>query len=172
MGRIGAGRLAGLFDEHAGALVLFARSRCARPEDVVQDAFLALARQPREPEPVVPWLYRVVRNGALMAGRAEARRRRREAVAAAPERTGAGAFEAADDRIDAARAARVLDELDPDDREVVVARIWGGLGFEAIARLQGCSTSSAHRRYRAALARIQERLGTPCCPTTPTSETA
>lgn len=167
MGRIGPERLARLFDDHAAALVLYARSRCDRPEDVVQEAFLALARQSGEPEPVVPWLYRVVRNGALMASRGERRRKRREAAVAARE----DGFDAADDRIDAAHAARLLGELEPESREVVVARLWGGLTFEEVARVQGCSVSSAHRRYQAALARLQERMDGPCCPTTSARET-
>lgn len=56
-----------LFDEHAGALVLFARQWCDTPDDIVQDAFMALARQTVVPDRLVPWLYRVVRNGAIAA---------------------------------------------------------------------------------------------------------
>jgi RNA polymerase sigma-70 factor (ECF subfamily) len=45
---------------------------------------------------------------------------------------------------------------------VVVARTWGGLGFEQIAELVGCSTSTAHRRYVAGLAALRERLEDAC----------
>ena len=46
-----------------------------------------------------------------------------------------------------------------------MARLWGGLTLEEVARLQGCSTTTAHRRYRAGLARLQERLACPTeCP--------
>src|SRR5262249_57670677 len=75
MGRIGPEILGRLFDEHAAALVLFARPWCDAPEDVVQDAFIALARQDPAPDRLVAWLYRVVRNGAIAAAR-RARRRR------------------------------------------------------------------------------------------------
>jgi hypothetical protein len=67
MGRIGPDDLGRLFDEHAGALVLFARQWCDAPEDVVQDAFVALARQEESPERALAWLFRVVRNGAHAA---------------------------------------------------------------------------------------------------------
>jgi len=38
-------------------------------EDPVQDAFVRLAQQSPAPEEVLPWLYCVGRNGALVAGR-------------------------------------------------------------------------------------------------------
>ena len=51
-----------------------ARQWCAEPEDVVQEAFLKLAGQSKEPDDVVAWLYRVVRNGALDAAKLARRR--------------------------------------------------------------------------------------------------
>src|SRR4051812_44420303 len=80
---MGPEQLGRLMDAHAAALVLYARQWCASPEDVVQEAFVKLTTQKPAPEPVLPWLYRVVRNGALSARRAEERRRRHEAQAAA-----------------------------------------------------------------------------------------
>ena len=53
MGRIGPDILGRLFDEHAAPLVLFARQWCDAPEDIVQDAFVALARQGEPPERAV-----------------------------------------------------------------------------------------------------------------------
>ena len=67
-----------LLDEHGAALELYARQWCATPEDVVQEAFLKLVTQTRMPRNIVPWLFRVVRNCALSAARAERRRRQRE----------------------------------------------------------------------------------------------
>jgi RNA polymerase sigma-70 factor (ECF subfamily) len=163
MATIGPERLGRLFDEHAPALVLYARQWSDAPEDVVQEAFVQLARRRDAPDAVVPWLFRVVRNGAIGAARGDRRRRRREARAS----SGEAWFDPADDRIDAGRAARLLADLDPDAREIIVARIWGGLTLEEAARLRGCSTSTAHRRYRAGLARLQEILGCPTrCPGT------
>jgi DNA-directed RNA polymerase specialized sigma24 family protein len=67
MRQIGPEVLGRLFDEHAAALALFARQWCDTAEDVVQDAFVALARQVPAPDRPVAWLYRVVRNGAIAA---------------------------------------------------------------------------------------------------------
>ena len=162
MSRIGPEILGRLFDEHAAALALYARQWCDAPEDIVQDAFVALARQDSEPDRPVAWLYRVVRNGAIASARQSRRRRRREQRAADREVVPDGSwFAATDDQIDAEHAARLLAGLDAETREVIVARLWGGLTFEEIARLQGCSLTTAHRRYQAGLARLHERLESP-----------
>jgi RNA polymerase sigma factor (sigma-70 family) len=159
MERIGPDILGRLFDEHAGALLLFARQWCDAPEDIVQDAFASLARQRSVPERVVPWLYTVVRNAAISASRQSRRRRRREERAAVIEgAAGEPWFAATDDRIDAELASKLLADLDSETREVIVGRLWGGLTFDEIARLQGCSLSTAHRRYQAGLTRLHARL--------------
>src|SRR5439155_1659947 len=84
---MGPEQLAELVDRHAAALVLYARQWCSSPDDVVQTAFLKLARQSVPPDNLVPWLYRVVRNGAIDAARA--RTRREPAVRRRPARPGA-----------------------------------------------------------------------------------
>jgi len=172
--RIGPETLGRLFDEHAGALALYARQWSDAPEDIVQDAFVALARQGTAPDRAVAWLYRVVRNGAIAAARQAGRRRRRERRAADREdatASGGPWFAATDDRIDAERAALLLDDLDGETREIIVARLWGGLTFEEVARLQGCSLTTAHRRYRAGLARLHARLESPWTSTTTNAKT-
>jgi len=143
-----------LYRQHAPALRLYARQWPGGGDDFVQEAFVRLAGQKTLPDQVLPWLYRVVRNLALAAGRSANRRRRREARASAPEAW----FSLADDRIDADEAARLLGGLALEWREVIVARVWGGLTFEEIAQLVGCSLPTAHRRYQAGLAELGERL--------------
>jgi RNA polymerase sigma-70 factor (ECF subfamily) len=158
---MGPEHLGRLVDQHAAALVLYARQWCAVPEDVVQEAFLKLVGQRAPPDNAVPWLYRVVRNAALGAVRTERRRQRHEAVAAAR----APAWFAADPDaagIDVEAATAALRALPLDEREVIVAHLWGGLTFEQIADVAGCSPSTAHRRYAAGLANLRERLQLPC----------
>lgn len=155
MSRIGPEALGQLYDEHAPGLLLYARQWSGTPEDVVQDAFLTLASQRVAPDQVLPWLYRVVRNGALAAARRDRRRQRRETRTA--DRP-APWFNTADDQIDACQAQALLAELEPEVRAVVVARIWGGLTFDAIAQAHGCSLTTAHRRYGAGLTRLHQRM--------------
>ena len=156
-----------LYRQHAAALLLYARQWGGAAEDLVQNAFVRLAQQAPPPERPLPWLYRVVRNEALAAFRSAARRRRRELVASAVEAW----FSAAEDRLDGDHATRLLAQLPLELREVIVARLWGGLTFEAIAQLTGCSLATAHRRYQAGLAGLKERLEGRWTRTTPTPMT-
>ena len=167
MPRITPDELGRLYREHARALCLYARQWPGGDEDLVQDAFVKLAQQLPAPEQVLPWLYRVVRNGALEAGRGAARRRRREARVSAAEAW----FSAAEDHLDGREATRLLADLPVDQREVVVAHIWGGLTFADIAQLIGCSLPTAHRRYQAGLAALRERLEAPWTRIPPAAKT-
>src|SRR5436190_6238501 len=118
-----------LIDAHAAPLVLYARQWCDEPEDVVQEAFFKLVRQGRPPQDAVAWLYRVVRNGALDAAKRTRRRQRRETAAARPVRW---FVEPEVDGLDAETAVAALQRLEPEQREVSVARHWGGLSYEQI----------------------------------------
>jgi RNA polymerase sigma factor (sigma-70 family) len=143
-----------LYRKHAPALRLYARQWGGGAEDLVQNAFIRLAQQVPPPERVLPWLYSVVRNEALAAQRSALRRRQRE------QRAGSARpwFTSSDDRLDAEEAARLLAELPLDLREVIVARLWGGLTFEEVAALVGCSLATAHRRYHTGLDQLRQRL--------------
>jgi len=148
-----------LLDTHGPPLILYARQWCHAPEDVVQEAFLKLARLSRPPREVVPWLYRVVRNAAIDAGKAARRRQRRESVVARPDRW---FVEPALDGLDAATAVAALRRLPEEQREAIVARLWGGLSFEQIAEVATCSASTAFRRYSAGIEALRKELGIPC----------
>lgn len=157
MSRISPEFVAQLFDQHAAALELFASRWFTAPADVVQEAYLQLVRQGRAPDRPVAWLYRVVKNRAISAARRDSRRERTEKTAIGQARL---RFEAdGESPLDAELAARALEELSDEKREVVIARIWGGLTFEEIGEFAEISSSEAHRRYEAALASLRKRLG-------------
>src|SRR5947209_4384244 len=75
-----------LVDRQAPALILYARQWCGTPEDVVQEAFLKLVALPESPREPVAWLYRVVRNSAIDAGKTARRRQQRETAVAVAHR--------------------------------------------------------------------------------------
>jgi RNA polymerase sigma factor (sigma-70 family) len=150
---------ASLVDNHGPALILYARQWCHAPEDVVQDAFVKLVAQRPPPREVLPWLYRVVRNGALDAAKAARRRQRREQATARSERW---FVESAVEGMDAGTAVLALQNLPIEQREVIVARLWGGLNFEQIADVAGCSVSSAFRRFTAGIDLLRKELGELC----------
>jgi DNA-directed RNA polymerase specialized sigma24 family protein len=56
-----------------------------------------------------------------------------------------------------------------EQRETLVAHLWGGLTFEQIGELTGVSSSTAHRRYLAGLSALRERLRV-TCPNDPKNE--
>ncbi|HMP60078.1 MAG TPA: RNA polymerase sigma factor [Gemmatales bacterium] len=149
-------QLADLVDRHGPALVLYARQWSAVPEDIVQEAFLKLIRQGKMPPEPVAWLHRVVRNAAIDAARVEQRRLRRESAV-----VGRWFTDAALEGLDVAAAVAALADLPVEQREGIVARLWGGLSFEQIAELAGVAASTAHRRFAAGLAALRERLGLP-----------
>ena len=148
-----------LMDAHGPPLILYARQWCDVPEDVVQEAFLKLAALRQPPREVVPWLYRVVRNGAIDAGKTARRRQRRESAAARPVRW---FLEPEVDGLNAEVAVAALQGLPVEQREVIVARLWSGLSFEQIAELAGCSASTAFRRFSAGIDALRQELGVSC----------
>jgi RNA polymerase sigma factor (sigma-70 family) len=154
---VGPALLGDLLDRHGPAFLLFARQFCRSPEDVVQESFVQLARQADVPDEPAAWLYRVVRNGALSAARAEQRRRKHEEVAA--RRAGAWFLPAEAARLDADAAAQALAQLPLEEREVIIAHLWGGLTFQQIADVAGVSSATAHRRYESGLRSLRVKLG-------------
>ncbi len=152
--------LAQLIDAHAAALELFAAQWSRAPADVVQEAFVELARQTQQPSNIVAWLYRVVRNRAYDEARADSRRRRRETAAASRKEDW---FQASHPtRIGTQDATEALRELSDSLREVLVARIWCGLTFEQIGEITETSAATAFRRHQEGLALLRVRLGIPC----------
>jgi RNA polymerase sigma-70 factor (ECF subfamily) len=151
--------LAGMIDAHAASLILFARQWCAAPDDVVQEAFIKLSTLREPPRDATAWLYRVVRNAALDAAKCERRRLRREQAVARPVQW---FVEREVEGLDAAAAVAAMERLPLEQREVIVARLWGGLSFEQIAEIAGCSASSAFRRFSAGINALRRELGVPC----------
>jgi RNA polymerase sigma factor (sigma-70 family) len=152
-----AAQLAELIEAQAASLRLWVRSRCHWPDDVVQEAFCRLARQDPPPESPVAWLYAVARNLADKQRRGDQRRRRREESRAAAESIAA----VSSDAMELAEVSAAVENLSDELREVLVARIWGALSLDEVARLCGISPATAWRRYQAALTALRNKLD-PC----------
>ena len=104
----------------------------------------------------------MVRNRAISQFRSARRREKREQLAQRLHTTASGGRQPAESDISSDDLAAALASLPDEQREIIVARTWGGLNFEQIAELAGCSISTAHRRYEAGLAALRERLQSPC----------
>ncbi|HPF14438.1 MAG: RNA polymerase sigma factor [Planctomycetes bacterium] len=139
-----------LVQRYQGPLLTFARGMLGNRgmhEDVVQEAFLRLARTPPDlaevglhPEQgaahLSAWLHRVTRNLCVDMMRSEAKRRDREQKVSQPEASGGGlsTVEARDTR---AAVERSLDQLPPEQREVLVLRLLGDKSYREIADITG-----------------------------------
>src|SRR5687768_9066588 len=156
-------RLARLVVERAAGLTLYARQFVddrASAEDVVQEALTSLLSQRPPPDDPLAWMYRAVRNAAIDASRSSSRRRRRERIVAESRREW---FEPRPDAlIDAETAQTALAELPPASREIVVLRIWSGLGFAQVADVMQMSLATVHDRYVAALRQMRGALEKSC----------
>ncbi len=137
-------------------LVLFARQRCHCAEDVVQEAMLKWFQQDPRPENPRAWLFRVVRRLSANAQRADRRRERHESVASG--RNNAWFMPTPDVALDVQAVTDSLGQQTLEDREIIVARLWGGLSFDEIATLTETSPSTASRRYQSAIASLRRDL--------------
>ena len=159
-------QISDLVVSRSAGLTLYARQWVDRAtaDDVVQTALVSLLSQRKSPVDPMAWMYRAVRNAAIDALRANSRRHRREQLTALNT---PGWFEPSPgDALDAAAAEAVLRQLPVDAREVVVMRLWGDLGFTAIAELLDISVSTAHARYSDALIKLRQAMEQPCKTTT------
>ncbi|HJS06231.1 MAG TPA: sigma-70 family RNA polymerase sigma factor [Pirellulales bacterium] len=153
-------RLEQWLEQHAAALVLFARGWVpghADAEDVVQEAFVRFWRSRSRVSDPAAYLYACVKRCALEWLRAGSRRSRREETIARAEAE--PLFEDAieqQERRAAIEAALV--NLPEKQREVLVLRIWGDLSFPQIAEALGVPTETAASRYRYALAKLHEEF--------------
>jgi RNA polymerase sigma-70 factor (ECF subfamily) len=164
-----------LYDRHARALKAFALQQgAARPDDVVQDAFLRVVRNGqgfRGQSKFRTWLYTIARNLCVDAARRDKFRRGPsldqpmggDDGPALAERTASDA-----PQIDAARNTAdnqfrtafdsALQELPDEQREVFTMREFGGLSFAEIADATHTNENTVKSRMRYALKSLRERL--------------
>ena len=165
--RSGAGRLAALeraYLEHRDRLLTLAAALVgerALAEDVVHDVFANLASSTFDPSGNGTGAYLTVcaRNAALSALRSRkvaSEHAGRLAVRRSPG--GSDPVRAAENAEEAAAALRLFAGLPEDEREALALRVWGGMTFEDIARLQAVSKATAHARCRAALAKLRSLM--------------
>lgn len=143
------------YEAQAAQLILYGRAlglSHGEAEDVLQETFLALMQRAEAPEQPAHYCLRSFRNRALNHKRGLWRRLTRELESARW-------FERGDGETRAERAAmRCLEQLPPEQREVIVLKIWHGHTFEQIAELQEVSPNTAAGRYRYGLQKLKACL--------------
>ena len=148
-----------LIATHQRSLELFATQWTTSPEDCVQEAFLRLHRNEQSIANPAAWLFRVVRNLAIDQGRSESNRSKRERAVGEQR----ALFSAdTDSVIDVDELQIAIEKLPDQQREVIVARVWGKLTLEEIADSFGIAISTAHRRYEQGILKLKTHFEIPC----------
>ena len=138
-------------------LVLFAKQwKHANAEDVVQEAFLRLMKQKVFPNNPMAWLLTTVRNLSNNELRSHTRRKKREF--AVQESKGLFDVPESEQKEEVERMIQALESLALTYREIIVAKIWGGLTYEEIAEMTASSRSSVHRKYQEGIRMLGEML--------------
>jgi RNA polymerase sigma-70 factor, ECF subfamily len=141
------------YQQHGPALLAYGVSILgdkARAEDVLHHVFLNLLDRDKLPMEARPYLFKAVRNGSLNAMRGSARLTSLEnqewlvrpigMVEAALEIEGA------------------MGQLPPEQREVVVMKIWGEMTLTEVAQVLEIPENTVASRYRYALNKLREFL--------------
>jgi RNA polymerase sigma-70 factor (ECF subfamily) len=159
MPQIDPKKLGTWFEEHTPRLVLYARQWLGHEAaaDAVQDAFIQLMKQKQEPPNVRAWLFKTVRNRTISQMRSQARRKKRERTAGQSR----SCFESrTDDLLDAKAISEMLQDLEPESREIIVLRIWGQMTLQQIGQIVDLSPTTVFRRYEQGLKTIRQALET------------
>lgn len=144
-----------LYDAKASELLIYGRAlglSHGEAEDVLQETFVALLKLAERPNQPEHYCVRTFRNRALNYHRSLWRRLTREweslrwfegtPVESAAER----------------HAIRALADLPPEQREVIVLKIWHDYTFEEIGTMLGLSPNTAAGRYRYGLQKLRISL--------------
>jgi RNA polymerase sigma-70 factor (ECF subfamily) len=158
-----------VFDRHAGAGYSLALRMCGRralAEDIVQEAFLSLWRSgsgyDRARGSVRSWVLSAVHNRAVDAlRRTGAKSGRDVSDEGIAERLPAReATEAEVERREESRRVRsALDELPPDQRQVIELAYFGGLSHSQIAEMLDLPPGTVKGRMRLGLTKMRSALG-------------
>lgn len=142
------------WEAHSAKLRLILRCSGDLADEATQEAFLALARQDELPPATLPWLVRVAKNYVKQQYRSQQRSKDRHLQYAMLRTVSSG-----DEQTDLADEVTVaLRALASADAEIIAMHLWAEMNFETIGELLGCSRSTAHRQYQAALEQLRSSL--------------
>jgi RNA polymerase sigma-70 factor (ECF subfamily) len=148
------------YDRHGPALLLLARQHVASAadaEDALHDGFVRFWSRRHVVKDPPAYLYACVRSAALDRSKSARRRERREIseVTATTHVLGRMFEASAENREQEALISDALAQLPPEQRDVVVMKLWGELQFDQIADALQISPNTAASRYRYALEKLR-----------------
>ncbi|MCC6415668.1 MAG: sigma-70 family RNA polymerase sigma factor [Opitutaceae bacterium] len=149
------------FAEHQAPLTRYAAKLLGdadRARDVVQDTFVKLMQQPIASVEghVVEWLFTVCRNRALDVMRKEGRMKQfaegeQERVTAAEQRPGRNLEQAETN----AAILQLIDQLPPNQQEVVRLKFQNGFSYKEISRITSLSVTNVGFILHTAVTRLR-----------------
>jgi len=141
-----------LYEAKASELILYGRAlglSHSEAEDVLQETFMALLKMEQVPDNPLHYCIRGFRNRAFNYRRGLLRRLTRELESKQW-------FERNSDESPQEHAAtRCLQKLPPDQREVIVLKIWHEHTFEEIGELLQLSPNTVAGRYRYGMEKLR-----------------
>ena len=144
-----------LYERKAAGLILYGRALGlghGESEDILQEVFVSLLQLERQPDDPEHYCLRAFRNRALNYRRGLWRRLTRELESVRWFERGCGETQAERE------AMRCLAQLPPQQREVIVLKIWNDMTFEAIGRAFDLSPNTVAGRYRYGLNKMKAAL--------------
>jgi len=164
-GRVLNDDLREIYEQHRQGLYSLAASLTGcgqQAEDAVHTAFEKLCRRTsHNTRDLTTYVFATVRNSAIDLRRGQ-RRHSRFAVSLFNSHPTPSATSETDDLLLNSERDQILrqaiDELECDDREIVVMKAFGGLTFEAIADVTNRPVGTVATRYRRALEKLHQRL--------------
>jgi RNA polymerase sigma-70 factor (ECF subfamily) len=119
-------------------------------EDAIQNVFRNLLKKYRLPRDLRPYLFRAIRNAAMDEHRAHARAASFESFLECSGRRDNGHNPAI-----ARELESLLTQINEQERECIVLKIYNGLTFAEIAEVCGVSVNTASSWYRRGLEKLR-----------------
>ena len=141
-----------LYDDKAALLLLYGRALGlghTESEDVLQETFVALLKLEEKPDEPDHYVYRAFRNRALNHKRSLWRRLTREFESLRWFET-----DSAESPLEK-EAMRCLERLPPEQKEVIVLKIWSEYTFDQIGKLLDLSPNTVAGRYRYGMEKLR-----------------
>ena len=143
------------YEVHRQELYTYALSltRCRdAAEDAIQTAVCKVLHRGRIPREIRPYIFRCVRNAAIDDARLRQRGNGHYIFDTSPETNPAETLELRQ------HVEHLLKELNEDERECIVLRIYSDMTFKEIAEIRGVSLNTAASWYRRGLQKMQKSL--------------
>ena len=144
-----------LFTQNKDKLFALALSitKCrASAEDVIHDALLAVAETPNEPDNLLFYLFRTIRNKALHVNKSNySHEQINESYLSCEQHEG-------EKKILMDKVASLIEELNQEQQQVIIMKLFADLTFKEIAELTETSLNTIASQYRRGIKIIQEKL--------------